>query len=209
MPHLLRVESSVNPDGSVSRAVADTFQQGWQTRHPGGTVTVRDLAGDPLPYLTWDHALGARMPADQLTTEQQSAVERTTTVTDELFNADVLLLSVPLYNWGLPAHVKSWIDHLFVDRRLHDTELPLAGRSAVLVNPRGGSYAPGAPKEGWDHVEPYLRQILADHMGLELTVITPEFTLAGVSPRMADFVEDKEKSVARAHEAASRVAAEV
>jgi FMN-dependent NADH-azoreductase len=172
-------------------------------------VTVRDLAGDPLPYLTWHHAVAARIPADQRTSDQHDAVERTTAVTDELFGADVLLLSVPLYNWGLPAHVKSWIDHLYVDERLHATEHPLAGRLAVLVNPRGGSYAPGAPRAGWDHVEPYLRQILAEHLGLDLTVITPEFTLAGVSPRMADFVEDKEKSVAKAHEAAGRAAADV
>ena len=49
---------------------------------------------------------------------------------------------------------------------------------------RGGGYGPGTPKEGWDHATPYLRRILADVWGADLTVVERELTLVGVNPAM-------------------------
>src|SRR4051794_32060703 len=156
MAHLLRIDSSIQGDNSVSRAVAGSFQAAWTQAHPDGTVTTRDLARDPVPYLT-------------------AAVQfagRPTELFDELLAADVVLLAVPLYNWGVPATVKSWLDHVLTDPRAREPGT-LAGRSGVIVSARGGSYRPGAPREGWDHVEPYLRHLLGEHLGLDLHVITP------------------------------------
>jgi FMN-dependent NADH-azoreductase len=51
------------------------------------------------------------------------------------------------------------------------------GRTAVLMNARGGSYQPATPRDGWDHAEPYLRRVLAEVLGLDRLVITPELTL--------------------------------
>lgn len=204
MAHLLRIDSSIQGSASVSRAVADSFQAAWTQAHPQGTVTVRDLAADPIPYLTMTDQSANFVPAESRTPEQRAASERAAGLLDELLAADVVLLSVPLYNWGVPATVKSWLDHLLTDPRSRET--PLTGRTAVIVSSRGGSYRPGAPREGWDHVEPYLRHLLGEHLGLDLHVITPEFTLAEVNPAMADFRDDARKSLAAAHENADRTA---
>lgn len=65
----------------------------------------------------------------------------------------------------------------------------LAGKPAVLVAVRGGAYGTGTPREGWDHSTGYLRRILADVWGAELTVVEREFTLVGVNPALDQFTE--------------------
>jgi len=59
----------------------------------------------------------------------------------------------------------------------------------VLVTTRGGAYGPGTPREGWDHSTDYLRRILADVWGADLTVVEREFTLVGVNPALDEFSE--------------------
>ncbi|PWJ51130.1 hypothetical protein SAMN06264364_1217 [Quadrisphaera granulorum] len=63
--------------------------------------------------------------------------------------------------------------------------LPRRGLAAV----RGGNYSAGTPREGWDHSTAYLRRILADVWGAELTVVERDFTLVGVNPALDAFTE--------------------
>ena len=63
----------------------------------------------------------------------------------------------------------------------------LEGTPVVLLTTRGGAYGPGTPREGWDHSTAYLRRILADVWGADLTVIEREFTLVGVNPALDEF----------------------
>jgi FMN-dependent NADH-azoreductase len=83
--------------------VADTFQNAWQQAHPTGTVTVRDLGRNPLPYLTWEGYTARSIPEAERTPEQREAVARSAALVDELLATDTILLAVPLYNWGTPA----------------------------------------------------------------------------------------------------------
>ena len=68
---------------------------------------------------------------------------------------------------------------------------------------RGGAYGPGTPREGWDHSTSYLRRILADVWGAELTVIEREFTLVGVNPALDEFSEMAGQMKQAAEEAAA------
>lgn len=209
MAHLHRIDASLRGDGSFSRSVADTFQHAWRHAHPNGTVTVRDLGRDPLPYLTWEGYTARSVSEAGRSPAQHAAVARSAAVVDELLAADAILLAVPLYNYGTPASVKTWLDHLFSDPRTRDPEGLLRGRSAVLVNARGGSYQPGTPRDGWDHAEPYLRRVLAEVLGVDLRVITPELTLAEVNPALAQFIESHRASLAEAHDTAATAAREL
>ena len=209
MAHLLRIDSSLRGEGLFSRSVADTFQNAWQQARPDGTVTLRELGRDPLPYLTWEAYIARSVPEAERTPEQQEAAARSAALVDELLAADTILLAVPLYNWGTPAPVKTWFDYLFSDPRTRDPEGLLRGRQAVLVNARGGSYQPGTPREGWDHAEPYLRRVLADVLGLDLLVITPELTLADVNPALAQFIDRHRVSLAEAHGTAATAGREL
>ncbi len=65
----------------------------------------------------------------------------------------------------------------------------MAGKPVVLATVRGGAYGAGTPREGWDHSTAYLRRILADVWGADLTVVEREFTLVGVNPALDEFTD--------------------
>ena len=182
---LFRLDASIRAEGSASREIADIVEQEWVAAHPGDTVRRRHIGVDVLPADAWGHAVNAGfVPAGDRTPEQVAAVELATTLTDELVDADAILLAVPLYNWGVSQHIKTWFDLIMTDQRVRAPEPLLQGKPVVLATVRGGGYAPGTPKHGWDHSTPYLRRMLADLWGADLTVVERELTLAGVNPAL-------------------------
>ena len=199
---LFRLDASINPATSASRAIADIVEAEWQAAHPGGTVTRPDLGTEPLPADAWTTALGATWtPEESRTEEQRAALALAAGLAEELRAADAVLLAVPLYNFGIPQHVKTWIDLVIAGAASADEAL-LAGKPAVLVVVRGGAYGPGTPREGWDHSTDYLRRILADVWGADLTVVEREFTLVGVNPALDGFKDLAAQFKDAAHEAA-------
>jgi FMN-dependent NADH-azoreductase len=132
------------------------------------------------------------------------------TLLDELLAADAYLFAVPIYNWGVPQNLKHWLDLVFTDPRVRrpDGEL-LAGRPAIVVEARGGGYTPGTPREGWDHVTPYLQHVLGDLWGLDLSFARAELTLADVNPAMAHLRDLAAEQLARAESTAAAHGAQV
>src|SRR3954447_15995427 len=182
-----RLDSSLRTEGSVSRRLADAVEEQWHHHHPHASVVRRDVGQEPLPPL-WPAAVSVLMsaPDQPRTPEQTAAVRLAAELADQLLDADAYLFAVPIYNWGVPQQVKHWIDIVITAPRMGPNPAqPLAGRPAVLVEARGGGYAPGTPREGWDHVSPYLTHILQDTWGLDLAVARAELTLADVTPAMA------------------------
>ncbi|MGD0934917.1 MAG: NAD(P)H-dependent oxidoreductase [Streptosporangiaceae bacterium] len=126
-----------------------------------GTVIRRHVGTDPLPADAWANAVtGARTPEADRSERQRAGIA----------GADAVLLAVPLYNFGVSQHIKTWIDLVIAAPRDSSGAEPLlAGKPTVLVTVRG-AYGAGTPREGWDHSTGYLRRILADVWGAELTV---------------------------------------
>lgn len=200
---LLRVDSSIRTDGSVTREVADALEEAWSRRHAGPVVR-RDLGREPLPAQAWATAVTAgSTPETQRTPQQRAAVAFAAALADEVLAADAIAVTSPLYNFGVPHHLKAWIDLLITDPRLGPGTAPLAGRPLALVIARGGGYGPGTPRAGWDHATPYLRQIFGEVFGADLTVVEAELTLAAVVPAMAALVPEAERLRARARELAA------
>jgi FMN-dependent NADH-azoreductase len=182
--HLFRLDASIRTNGSVSRALADTAEQAWLAEHPGAPVTRRDLGREPLPGDLWARA--ARSLVDPSAPAAPEAFALNERLSAELLEADAYVFAVPLYNWGVPASFKTWIDLVLLNPAFGSAgDRPLAGRPAVLAMSRGGGYGPGAPKEGWDHNGPYLRRILAEVLHLDVHVAEAELTLADVTAAMA------------------------
>ena len=162
---LFRLDASINPATSASRAIADIVESEWLAANPDDTVVRRDLGTEPLPADAWTGALRATWtPEAARTQEQTAAIALAAGLAEELRAADAVLLAVPLYNFGIPQHVKTWIDLVMAGARSADEKL-LAGKPAVLVVVRGGAYGAGTPREGWDHSTGYLRRIVADVWG--------------------------------------------
>jgi FMN-dependent NADH-azoreductase len=188
---LFRLDSSIRVDGSHSREIADIVEQQWRTAHPASPVVTRHLGVEPVPATAWASAVGAQNVAvDRRSVEQTVAITLAGELADELAGADALLFAVPLYNFGVSQHFKAWVDLVITDPRLGPgAEPPTAGKPAVLVTVRGGSYAAGTPRAGWDHATDWMRRILADVWKLDLKVVESEFTLVGVNPALDQFAE--------------------
>jgi FMN-dependent NADH-azoreductase len=186
---LFRLDASIRVEGSHSRAIADIVEQEWRDAHPYESVIRRHIGVDPIPATAWATAVYAgRTPEESRTDEQQAALALAAALTDELIAADALLFAVPLYNFGVSQHFKTWVDMVITDPRMAaGTQPVLASKPAALVTVRGGNYRPGTPREGWDHATGWMRRILADVWHLDLKVVEAEFTLVGVNPALDQF----------------------
>jgi len=204
---LFRLDASIRVDGSHSRQIADLVEAEWAASHPGDEVVRRHVGTEPVPATAWAAAVGASATAEtERSIEQRSAVALAASEVDALVAADALLFAVPLYNFGVAQHFKTWVDLAITDPRLAAGATPaIAGKPAVLVTVRGGSYAAGTPREGWDHATGWMRRILADVWQLDLTVVEAEFTLVGVNPALDQFTDlaaelrSKAEQEARSH----------
>src|SRR4029079_9277192 len=116
---LYRLDASIRSEGSVTRAVADTVMTAWEAEHPGVPVVHRDLGTAPLPAEAWKTAVSVMWtPPDQLTPAQRSATALAAGLVDELVAADAYVFAVPLYNFGVAQHFKTWADVVLTDPRM-------------------------------------------------------------------------------------------
>lgn len=205
MSYLLHIDSSSLGEASVSRQVARSFRDQWQ-----GPVVHRDLAASPVPHLTAAGITAGTTDPARRTPEQAEAAALQDELIEEFLGADAYLFTVPMYNLSMPSVFKAWLDQVIVlDRTMsHTGTSPAAGRPAVLISARGGGYGPGSPKEGLDYVVPTLEAVLGhdDLLGLDVTTVIPELTMAPVAPALAPLLPLHEASMAAAHDQARRLA---
>lgn len=185
---LFRLDASILPATSATRALGDLVEAEWANVHPASSVNRRDLAAAPIESTVWQNAVTAGfMPESDRTDAQREAAVLAANLADELVEADALLFTVPLYNFGVSQQFKTWFDVAYTDPRINPEGTALRGKPATLVTALGGNYNPGTPKEGWDHSTPWLRRVLEDVWGLDLRVVERPFTLVGVNPAMDAF----------------------
>ncbi len=203
MSLLLHIDASIQGERSVSRKLTARAVAAWRAAHPGGTVTYRDLGGAPLPHLDQENGLARMVPREQHTPAQAASWRLTEQLVGEVREADTIVLGLPLYNFGAPSAVKSWVDHLIAPGLSYDPatgEGLLGGRDFLVLASRGGGYGAGTPREGWDHAEPWLPHGLS-MTGLRPRFITAELTLAYVTPSMTELIPLADKSLAAAEQA--------
>jgi FMN-dependent NADH-azoreductase len=200
MAHLLHIDSSIQGDRSVSRKLSARAAEAWRAVHPGGTVTYRDLGSDPQPHLTGETFPARRLPPEQHTPVQAASWALTVALINEVKEADTVLLGLPLYNYGAPSSVKSWVDHLLAPGLSVDPETHaglLGGREFIVLAARGGGYNEGTPREGWDHAEAWLPHGVSA-IGLNPRFITAQLTLAETNPAMAGLIPLAKESLTAA-----------
>lgn len=161
MATLLYVSSSIFGDNGNSSRLANDFIQRWQTANPRGQVVERNLTNKPLPHLDGNRVGAFFTPADQRSAEQQALVAESDALVAELRDADVVVIGLPMYNFGVPSQFKAWIDN--IARAGITFKYTEAGPVGLLENKpvlvfaaRGGMYA-NTPN---DHQEPFVRQFL-------------------------------------------------
>ncbi|MGW1916651.1 FMN-dependent NADH-azoreductase [Streptomyces sp. NPDC002076] len=210
MATLLHIDSSVFPgETSSSRSVTAAFRRTWEEQHPEGTVIYRDLAAAPVPHMTADAWSAGYAAPTERTPEQSAAFAARVKLIEELEQADVVLLGAPMYNFSIPSTLKAWLDSVLLLGRTAGEAPSAQGTPVIVVASRGGSYAPGTPREGCDFVQNYLEAVLEGTLGLDLDFIVPELTMAPRNPAMSELVPLYEASRERAFERAITKAKEL
>ncbi|GAB2819166.1 NAD(P)H-dependent oxidoreductase [Alpinimonas psychrophila] len=210
MPVLLHLDSSADLKTSRSRAITASFADTWRNLSNDHTVVYRDLHREPLPYLTDAnlHFPAHLRPADASPDAAQELLQQR--IINELLGADVVLIGVPLYNYSMPATLKTWVDYIHVPAVTAsfgpvETQ-PMKGRPVVLISTRGGAYDTGTPTEFDDHAIPALSIILRDALGMSLETIISTRTLSERFGAPAAEVTLQHSELAAAHESAIRAA---
>lgn len=128
---------------------------------------------------------------------------------EELEQADAILIGAPMHNFSVPSTLKTWLDNVLLLGRTAGESPSAQGTPTVVVASRGGSYAPGTPREGFDFVQNYLEAVLRRTLGLDLDFIVPELTMAPRNPAMSELIPLYEASRKRAFEDATAKAKEL
>lgn len=206
MATLLHLAVSPLHEGSFSARIGAEFVNSWKELHPDGTVDTFNLWSEPLPAFdavgaSWKIKAMSGQSADAI---EQALFERVKAVADRFLAADRYLFSVPMWNFSIPYPLKHFID-VIVQPGLTFAFDPASGfsglvpseRSVQLVLSRGNAgYGPGGPMNGFDHQEPYLRDILK-FIGLtDIRSIVAEGTAYG--PEVAEPALQKALAEARA-----------
>jgi FMN-dependent NADH-azoreductase len=159
--NILQINGSARADGANSTRLANDIVARLQAANPGATLSVRELARDPHPALD-EAALGALFtPTDQRTPTQAARVALDDALIAEVQAADIIVLGVPMYNFGISAQLKNWIDAIAragVTFRYtaNGPEGLLKGKTVYVAFARGGRYRGTAA----DTQTPYLMNVL-------------------------------------------------
>jgi len=185
MTTILRIEASSRDAaaGSVSRSIGDHVEKLLAVQ-PGTRILRRDLAASPIAHIAQQTIAGYYTRADQMTDELRKATAQSDELIAELKAADVLLLTVPMYNFSIPSALKAWIDqivrigHTFTYDGTNFTGLVTGKRAYIACSYGASGYAAGQPFNAANFVEPYLRFLLGFLGFSEITFFSVESTTA-------------------------------
>jgi FMN-dependent NADH-azoreductase len=158
--NILQVNSSARSEGSHSTKLANALVKRIRADNLGAALTLRDLSRTPHPHLDESTLQALFMPADQRTPQHTERIALDDTLIAEVQAADVLVLGVPMYNFGVPAQLKNWIDAIARAQvtfryTANGPEGLLKGKKVFVALTRGGLYR-NTPT---DTQVPYLKTI--------------------------------------------------
>lgn len=203
---LWHIDSSVLGENSASRKLTAAIVARQQELNPGLEVEYLDLAANPVGHLSPAH-IGAAFghpPEDAATLAD---IARGQGFIDSLFAADIIVIGVPMYNFGLPTQLKAWADRVLVAGKTFKygpdgvpVGLTPAGKKVYIASTRGGLYGPGSPTAALEHQESHLKAMLA-FIGLHDVTI---FNADGLA-----IPDLKAQSIAAAHAEVATLALEL
>ena len=201
MTTLLQINASINNHNGQSSQLANQFVAAFRASHPEATVVVRDVAAaEAVPHLTAERFGAFIAKPDQRTSAQHSVVAYSDALIEEIKGADVIVIGLPMYNFGVPSQLKAYFDHIArAGITFAYTEKGpvgrLTGKKVYVFAARGGQYVGTA----LDTQTSYVRDFLA-FLGMS----DVHFVYA---EGLAISTESKEAGLARAAAEIARLAA--
>lgn len=194
MTTLLQINASIQNGNGQSSQLARQFIAVFRERNPDSKVIVRDVAAtEPVPHLTAERFGAFIASPEARSPAQQAVVAYSDALIDELKQADVIVLGLPMYNFGVPSQLKAYFDHIaragvtFKYTEQGPVGL-LGGKKVIVFATRGGVYA-GTPLDTQtNYVRDFLRFLgIADveFVHAEGLAISPEHKEAGLAKAAA------------------------
>lgn len=169
MAQLLHVDASPRGDRSHSRALTKEFVDNWLETRPADTVVYRDVGHHPPPHVNEAWIAAAFASPDERTQQMRETLKTSDELVDELLAADILVIGLPMYNFGVPSSFKAYIDQIVRIRRTFDFDpddhnqpykpLVYGKRIFVIVATGDSGYESGSRFAELNHLDPYLRTI--------------------------------------------------
>lgn len=163
--NLLHIDSSILGGESVTRKLSAATVARLRALAPAATVTYRDLAIAPVPQFSAALVAAGATPADDLDPQTRRDAAALTAVLEEVLTADTVVIGAPMYNFGVPSQLKSWLDALAVPGRTFrygpsGVEGLLGEKRFIIASARGGFYGADSPAAALEHQESFLRGFL-------------------------------------------------
>jgi FMN-dependent NADH-azoreductase len=161
MSTLLQINASLFSHQGQSSQLNDAFVAAWKQNHPEGKVVSRDLAAEPVPHLDAERFLSFLAKPEERNDKQQAVVAFSDALIEEVRQADVIALGLPMYNFGIPSGLKAYFDHIAragVTFKYTETG-PLGlltGKKVYVFAARGGMYAGTAKDSQTTYVRDFL-----------------------------------------------------
>jgi len=184
---ILNIITSIKGDASFSNKLSNAVLEKLTKEYPASEVKTFDLSKTPLPYLNEVQLSAFYTPEEAHTTTQVESIKLSDDAIKDLLEADIIVIGVPMYNFGIPALLKGWIDQVARAGKTfsYDENGPkglISGKKVFLSVASGAVFSDG-PYKSYDFAEPYLRVVLGF---LGITDVTT-FRVEGTSiPDFAD-----------------------
>ncbi len=164
MTTLLQLNSSIFSSDGHSSQLANEFVATWRVNNPEAQIMVRDLANAPLPHLDAERVSAFFTQPDARTLEQQVYVDESDALINEIKQSDVIVIGLPMYNFGIPSTLKAYFDQIAragVTFRYTENgpEGLLSGKKVYIFAARGGMYAGTALDSQTTYVRDFLKFI--------------------------------------------------
>lgn len=164
MKTLLQLNTSLFSGNGQSSRLSNEFVAAWQQANPEGKVITRDLAANPVPHLDGERFGAFLSTPEDRTAQQQAVLDFSDALINELRNADVIALGLPMYNFGIPSTLKAYFDHVAragVTFKYTETGPVglLTGKKVYVFATRGGLYQGTPADTQTGYVRDFLRFI--------------------------------------------------
>lgn len=137
MNTLLRIDSSLRTENSYSRALGDYFIQQWKLSNPEGIILERDVNRQLIPHIT-------QQTVDAFFSENPDteSIRLSDDLIDELYRSNEILITCPMYNYGIPSSLKAYFDRVIRTKKTFTGNNSLKGllenKKAYIISSMGG-----------------------------------------------------------------------
>lgn len=196
-----RTDNKVAEYNSISKTLSAYFIDQWLTQNSEDKVIYRDLGVNPPDFISQEWIAAVFTPEDRRTNEQRSLLALSDTLINEVDQADIIVISSPMYNYGVPASLKAWFDQVIRINKTFTFDLArgdfplepiMSGKKLVLISSSGEfGFEIGGIREKMNHLGPHV-ETMAKYLGVE--------AFYEVKSEYQEFADERhEKSLANAY----------